>query len=163
MDEDAEQALGVLVVLLARAQGRAEPPLHPGEDTLGLPALAVAPSEEPAVHLLAIAGFGLARALAWTEVERDHGRSDAELFATVRMVALGVVARVGKHLVKGDALAGFGHLARRFGQLDRRRVQRLVEIGLHARHEYVREQAESAADDLETLLAWQLDRPEARR
>lgn len=75
-------------------------------------------------------------------------------------------ARLARHrnaLVKGDALAGFGHLARRFGQLDRRRVQRLVEIGLHARHEYVREQAESAADDLETLLAWQLDRPEAPR
>lgn len=61
--------------------------------------------------------------------------------------------------VRGNALAGFGHLARRFGALDRRRVQRLVEIGLFAHHEYVREQAESAAEDLETFLAWRFDRP----
>jgi hypothetical protein len=61
--------------------------------------------------------------------------------------------------VRGDALAGFGHLARRFGHLDRRRVQRLVEIGLHAHHEYVREQAASAADDIATHLAWRFDRP----
>jgi hypothetical protein len=71
-------------------------------------------------------------------------------------------ARLARHrnaLLRGDALAAFGHLARRFGQLDRRRVQRLVEIGLHAHHEYVRERAASAADDLETYLAWRLDRP----
>lgn len=71
-------------------------------------------------------------------------------------------ARLARHrnaMVRGNALAGFGHLARRFGHLDRRRVQRLVDIGLHARHEYVREQAGMAADDLETHLAWCFDRP----
>lgn len=61
--------------------------------------------------------------------------------------------------VRGNALLGFGHLARRFGSLDRRRVQRLVEKGLFARHEYVRGQAESAARDLETFLAWHFERP----
>ena len=61
--------------------------------------------------------------------------------------------------VRGNALLGFGHLARRFGALDRRRVQRLVEKGLFAHHEYVREQAESAAEDLETFLAWRFERP----
>ncbi len=61
--------------------------------------------------------------------------------------------------VRGNALLGFGHLARRFGQLDRRRVQRLIEIGLHAHNEYVRTQAESAADDVETFLAWSVSRP----
>jgi hypothetical protein len=61
--------------------------------------------------------------------------------------------------VRGNALLGFGHLARRFGALDRRRVQRLVEKALFAHHEYVREQAESAAEDLETFLAWRFDRP----
>ena len=60
--------------------------------------------------------------------------------------------------VRGNALVGFGHLARRFGNLDRRRVQRLVERGLFAHHEYVRQQAESAADDLETFLAWHFER-----
>jgi hypothetical protein len=72
------------------------------------------------------------------------------------------VARLARHrnaLVRGDALAAFGRLAQRFGRLDRRRVQRLVENGLHAHHEYVREQAASAADDLETHLAWRLERP----
>ena len=72
------------------------------------------------------------------------------------------LARLAKHHnanVRGDALAGFGHLARRFGILDRNRVQRLIETGLHAHHEYVREQAESAAADVETYLSWQLDRP----
>lgn len=73
-------------------------------------------------------------------------------------------ARLTRHRnanVRGNALLGFGHIARRFGALDRRRVQRLVEIGLHAHNEYVREQAESAADDLETFLAWDFDRPSA--
>ncbi len=42
-------------------------------------------------------------------------------------------ARLARHHnanVRGDALAGFGHLARRFGILDRNRVKRLIEIGL---------------------------------
>jgi len=77
-------------------------------------------------------------------------------FAEICCVRL---ARHRNALVRGDALAGFGRLAQRFGRLDRRRVQRLVETGLHAHHEYVREQAASAADDLETHLDWRLDRP----
>ncbi len=70
--------------------------------------------------------------------------------------------RLAKHRnanVRGNALLGFGHLARRFGRLDRHRVKRLIEIGLHAHNEYVRERAESAADDLETFLFWSFDRP----
>jgi hypothetical protein len=63
--------------------------------------------------------------------------------------------------VRGAALQGFGHLAQRFGTLDRRRVQRLVERGLYAHHELVRERAESAAQDLETFLAWEIERPDA--
>lgn len=71
-------------------------------------------------------------------------------------------ARLARHRnanVRGNALLGFGHLARRFGHLDRRRVQRLIEIGLNAHNEYVRAQAESAADDTETFLSWHFDRP----
>jgi hypothetical protein len=73
-----------------------------------------------------------------------------------------ICVRLAKHrnaMVRGDALAALGHLARRFGSLDRRRCQRVVETALHAHHEYVREQAASAADDLETYLAWRIDRP----
>jgi hypothetical protein len=61
--------------------------------------------------------------------------------------------------VRGNALRGFGHLARRFGILDPNRVRPLIERGLHAHHEYVRREAESAADDLETFLAWRFERP----
>ena len=71
-------------------------------------------------------------------------------------------ARLTKHrnaTVRGNALLGLGHLARRFGQLDRNRVQRLVETGLFAHHDYVREQAESAAMDIETYLDWRFERP----
>lgn len=70
-------------------------------------------------------------------------------------------ARLCRHRnahVHANALTGFGHLARRFGRLDRRRVQRLIEIGLGARHEVVREGASSAADDTETYMAWRFDR-----
>ena len=74
------------------------------------------------------------------------------------------LARLAKHRnanVRGNALAGLGHLARRFGILDRNRVQRLIETGLYAHHEYVREQAESAAADVEAFLSWHLNRPSA--
>ncbi len=61
--------------------------------------------------------------------------------------------------VRGSALLGFAHLARRFGNLDQRRVRRLVENGLYAANEVVRECAESAATDLENYLRWEFDRP----
>ncbi len=72
-------------------------------------------------------------------------------------------AQLAKHRnaqVRGNALLGFGHLARRFGRLDPQRVQRLVEIGLHDRSDYVRAQAESAAEDLTTFLEWHFERAE---
>jgi hypothetical protein len=62
--------------------------------------------------------------------------------------------------VRGAAVAGFGHLARRFGQLDAHRVRPRVERALWDRHEFVRSQAESAACDLETYLGWRFERPE---
>ena len=71
-------------------------------------------------------------------------------------------ARLAKHrnaVVRGNAIAGLGHLARRFGHLNERRVKRLIEIGLFDRNEYVRDKALSAADDIETFLGWSFDRP----
>ncbi len=61
--------------------------------------------------------------------------------------------------VRGDAVLAFGHLARRFGQLDSQRVRRLVEIALYDPSDYVRGQANSAADDLSTFLGWEFERP----
>ena len=57
-------------------------------------------------------------------------------------------------------MLGFGHLARRFGRLDARRVKRLVDTGLYDGSDYVREQARSAAEDLITLLAWEFNLPD---
>jgi len=69
------------------------------------------------------------------------------------------LARHRSALVRGNAVAGFGHLARRFGRLDPQRIKRVVEIALWDRNDYVREQAESAADDLLTFLSWEFERP----
>jgi hypothetical protein len=71
-------------------------------------------------------------------------------------------ARLARHRnanVRGNALQSFGHLARRFGRLDPRRARPLIENGLHAHHEYVREQAASAADDVDAFLSWRVIRP----
>lgn len=61
--------------------------------------------------------------------------------------------------VRGNAIAGFGHLARRFGHLDPNTIRRRVDIGLHDGSPYVREQARSAAEDLHTFLEWEFDPP----
>jgi hypothetical protein len=59
--------------------------------------------------------------------------------------------------VRGNALEGFGHLARRFGRLDPGRVRRIVAIALIDPSERVREKARSAATDLKTFLRWEFD------
>lgn len=72
------------------------------------------------------------------------------------------LARHRNAQVRGNAVAGFGHLARRFGRLDRRRIHRLVEIALWDRSDYVRRQARSAAEDLATFLSWEFELPGER-
>jgi len=71
------------------------------------------------------------------------------------------LARHRNATVRGNAVNGFGQLARRFGRLDPNVVKRLVDRALHDRSEYVREQASSAADDLATFLAWDFERPKS--
>ncbi len=63
--------------------------------------------------------------------------------------------------VRGNAVYGFGQLARRFGRLDPHLVKRLVDRALHDRSDYVRERALLAADDLATFLAWDFERPQS--
>ena len=75
-----------------------------------------------------------------------------------RELAENCCVRLARHrnaMVRGNAMLGFGNLARRFGRLDAHRVKRLVDTGLHDGSDYVREQARSAADDLKTFLAWE--------
>ena len=52
-------------------------------------------------------------------------------------------------LVRGNALLGFGHLSRRFGELPSDPVYALVANGLSDPDAYVRGQAVAAADDLD--------------
>jgi len=60
--------------------------------------------------------------------------------------------------VRGNAILGFGHLARIHGQLSRTLALPIIEAGLQDAHEYVRGQAEAAADDVEHLLGWSISR-----
>jgi hypothetical protein len=88
--------------------------------------------------------------------------AEVALESDARVWAECCCAQLTKHRsaeVRGTALRGFGHLARRFGILDPNRVRRLIENGLHSQHEFIRSEAESAADDVETFLAWRFDRP----
>jgi hypothetical protein len=59
--------------------------------------------------------------------------------------------------VRGNAILGFGHLARRFGHLDPGRVQRLVSVALFDPSPIVREKTRSAVLDLRTFLGWEFD------
>ena len=61
--------------------------------------------------------------------------------------------------VRGNAILGFGHLARRSGSLDEQAVKPLVEAALRDPDGFVRSQADSAADDLRHFLHWQTLRP----
>jgi hypothetical protein len=65
-------------------------------------------------------------------------------------------ARHSDPRIRGSALLGFGHLARRFRKLDVTRVKSLLEAGLTDPDPWVRGQSESAADDVEFVLGWRL-------
>ena len=60
--------------------------------------------------------------------------------------------------VRGNAILGLGHLARRFRRLDPA-ARDVIENGLRDKHDYVRGQAESAADDSQHFLQWKIPRP----
>jgi hypothetical protein len=62
--------------------------------------------------------------------------------------------------VRGSALLGFGHLARRFGRLDAERVRPLLVTGLADPDAWVRGQADTAAGDVDFFLGWSLPREE---
>ena len=57
-------------------------------------------------------------------------------------------------LVRGNALASLGHLARRFRSLDELPVTQVIEAGLLDADEYVRLSAKSAADEIHQFLGW---------
>src|ERR1700752_335024 len=69
--------------------------------------------------------------------------------------AEGVCRKLSAHAhfkVRGNAILCFGHLARIHGRLDRSAVVPIIEAGLVDANEYVRGQAEAAANDVEHSL-----------
>jgi hypothetical protein len=56
--------------------------------------------------------------------------------------------------VRGNAVLGFGHIARIHGKLDRPIVQPLIVAALQDESDYVRGQADSAVDDTKIYLGW---------
>jgi hypothetical protein len=107
----------------------------------------------------------------WTVemVEAAVGRDRPdELLHVPLMVSLGppdcawaqeICIRLATHPhfnVRGNAVLGFGHLARTCGALDEERVLPLVRAALRDPHEYVRGQAHSAAGDVAHFLGWHL-------
>ena len=63
--------------------------------------------------------------------------------------------------VRGNAILGFGHIARIHRKLDEGKTKLLIEEALQDADAYVREHAESAADDVELFLSWKLNRPKS--
>ena len=59
--------------------------------------------------------------------------------------------------VRGNAVLGFGHIARLHLQLDRDLVQPIIEAALRDVNEYVRGQAQDVKDDTTFFLQWRYD------
>jgi hypothetical protein len=106
------------------------------------------------------------------EVESAISRDDPnELLYAVISAALhsddpiwaeGICLRLAKHEhfnVRGNAILGFGHIARIHQQLNESSVRPLIEAALRDESDYVRGQADAAADDVEFFLKWNVHRP----
>ena len=65
--------------------------------------------------------------------------------------------------VRGNAVLGFGHLARIYRYLNRDLVKPIVEAALSDHEFIVRHQADAAAGDIEWFLGWVLRGREHRR
>jgi hypothetical protein len=87
----------------------------------------------------------------------------AVLFSDDREWAESVCVRAASHAeakVKGNAILGFGHLARRSGDFVQPQIAtEIIEKALRDSSEYVRGQAESAADDIEAFTEYRIRRP----
>ena len=109
------------------------------------------------------------RKTAEAAIERDDARELADLVleiaqdATSWEWAQSCCIQLSLHRsaeVRGNAVTGFGHLARRFGRMEPQGVRRRVRIALYDPSAYVRSQAQSAVLDLQTFLGWEFDSDE---
>jgi hypothetical protein len=101
--------------------------------------------------------------VSWDDVnELPRAVISAALYADDPTWAEDVCLRLAKHEhsnVRGNAVLGFGHIARTHRRLDERRVKPLLEAALRDESDYVRGQADAAADDVEFFLKWKVNRP----
>ncbi len=58
--------------------------------------------------------------------------------------------------VRGNAILGFGHLARTCGTLKEESIKPIIKAALNDKNEYVRGQAQDAASDIEHYLHWKV-------
>lgn len=58
--------------------------------------------------------------------------------------------------VRGNAVLGFGHIARIHRKIKHPGVAKLLQEALYDPHQYVRGQASVAADDVQHFLGWKL-------
>jgi hypothetical protein len=85
----------------------------------------------------------------------------AALYSDDPVWAEDVCVRLSSHKhfnVRGNAILGFGHLARIHGILTERRVKPIIEAGFRDESSYVRGHADDAADDVELFLKWKIKR-----
>ena len=64
--------------------------------------------------------------------------------------------------VRGNAVLGFGHIARVHRRLEKKIVQPIIAAALKDQDEYVRGQAHSAKDDTEHFLRWRYEKAQSR-
>src|SRR6266403_1506912 len=94
--------------------------------------------------------------------ELSHAVLSAALYFEDSLWAENVCVQLARHPdenVRGNAILGFGHIARIHRQLNSSNIKPLIETALEDESEYVRAQAESAADDAEFFLKWIIARP----
>jgi hypothetical protein len=83
----------------------------------------------------------------------------ASLYAADFEWAQALCVRLTRHPhfnVRGNAVLGFAHLARRFRRLDRAVVEPLIVAALSDPDQYVSGHAHEAIDDVRHFLGWQL-------
>jgi hypothetical protein len=128
----------------------------------------IGPMEAPSERLI----YTEIRELTPQEVEQIMMRNDPEelrfvpisvsMFSNDLDSAQTTCSLLANHAdanVRGNAVLSFGHLARRFGQLDLRVVEPIYRSALNDADDYVRSQAQDMLDDIRYYLRLSDDWP----
>ena len=94
--------------------------------------------------------------------ELQYAVVSAALYSDDPNWAEGVCLRLAGHEyfnVRGNAILGFGHIARIHRHLNEGQVKPVIEAALRDESDYVRSQANATADDVEFFLKWKVNRP----